>query len=289
MSVGGLGTVLNTIGQVGGIINTAQDIFGSKPKRPQTHYINLAGSSAVGQTELAEEQAGLAREQWNTYQRYFLPLEKEQAAEAQRDLGLFRTLKDAAVEEGLSGLRRRAPLESRLYSEALAGVEPDIQGVKNRAGADVAQSFDKVRDEAFSRQRSFGLQPARFAYLNRITDIEQAAAEASARTMAGRAERERADALSRSLLSGALSAANGIPNIPSSALSPVEADRIAAGAAGRALDLYSSAGKSYSAGVDDLSRVVALNQEFSNSIGGLSRSSFPSINFGNIGSLLNFP
>lgn len=269
MSISGLGTVLGTIGQVGNVISTAQGLFGPKSSSTQTRYINLAGSAVQDQSELAEEQADLAREQWEIYRRDFLPLERERAEEARRDLGLFRPLKEAAVREGLSDLRRTAPLESRLYREALEGIEPDIMGVKGRASADVAQSFEKVREKALSRQREQGSQPARLSYLNRITDIEQASAEAAARTLAGRAERDRADTLSRNILTSTLSGVDGIPNIPASALSPADADRLAIAAANRALTLYGSAGQGLSRSVLDISRVLDAGEDLKGFTGGI--------------------
>jgi hypothetical protein len=123
----------------------------------------------------------------------------------------------------------------------MQGVEPDIDRAVSDASAQVRKSFAKVRDRADREAQSQGFQPARLSYLDRITDLDQAASEASARTAAARAEKARAEDLSWRRLNNAMSIQRGLPSLPASSLAPVTASGLGSEAAARAADLMRSA------------------------------------------------
>ena len=238
------GAIGKTLGNIGGVVNTIRGLSGGGSGRT-TRYINMAGQSAGAQADIAREQARLAREQWATYKNNFLPLEKAQAAETARDMNMFRPLKQAAVNESLAGLRRIAPLESKLVSDALKQAEPDIAGATADASAQVRKSFAKVRDKAARDARSIGLQPARLGYLGRLTDLSQAASEASARTMAARDEKARAEDVSWNRLGAAIDAHRGLPSLPASSLGPANYGGLGSKTADRAIGLLRAANAGY--------------------------------------------
>lgn len=247
------GAIGGTIGNIGGIVNTLQGLSGSG-SRQTTRYINLAGASSEAQADIAREQADLAREQWDTYKNTFLPLERTQVAETARDIRLFNPLKEAAVNEGLAGLRRIAPVESKIVDSALRGEEPDIAGAKAGASAEIKKSFDKVREQNRREAQSMGLQPARLGYLDRLTDLSQAASEASARTMAARNEEARAEKAAWDRLAAAADMHNGLPSVPSSSLAPADYTGLGAQTASRAMGLMQSAASGYGNAASGYSR-----------------------------------
>lgn len=235
-----LGSIGGAIGNVGGIVNTIRGLTGGDSDQSSS-YIRLAGQSAADQAGIAREQARLAREQWETYKNSFLPLEKQQAQEAARDMRLFRPLKEAVAAEGLSGLKRMAPLESKLMSQAISGIRPDVRGAAAGASAQVKQSFAKVRDQNSRGAGKSTPNHGGLAYLDRITDLSQAASEAAARTAAARDEKARAEELSWERLKQAMNLGRGLPSAPASSLAPAGSAGLGADTASRAAAMMSSA------------------------------------------------
>lgn len=166
-------------------------------------------------SELAHSQVDLAWDQWNTYKRTLGPVEEAAAAqamrdmgllgplreaqvsEAMRDLGLYRPLKEAAVNTAVGSMRRFEPLESAVVADALEGVRADPSRAAGRAAMDVRASFAKARQGEGRKLASMGLDPARLAWMGRSSTLEEAAAEAAARTRAAESEVLRAETATR--------------------------------------------------------------------------------------------
>lgn len=205
----GIGGVLSGAGNLLGAVlsyQQAQDAAQSS----ETFY-EQAGQAGQAQTMLSQAQLDLAREQWDRYKRLYGPLEEAAAREYQAELDLYRPLKQAqadaarkdlatfghvkevAASEALGRLGLYRPLEQSLVAEAMQGVDADVAGARGRAAADVRQSFASARDAARRKAQGLGLDPSRLAHLEALGDLEQAAAEAAARTRAGRLERQRAE------------------------------------------------------------------------------------------------
>jgi len=235
-----IGDAAGALGKIGGALTTIRGLTGSGYGQ-SSRYMNLAGNAASAQADIAREQARLAREQWQNYKDNFLPLERAQAAEAARDLAMYRPLKEAVVAEGLAGLRRIAPLEQKLFDDAMEGDSADIPGATAEAAAQVQASFAKAREQAGRDAEKMEAQPERTAYLDRITDLSQAASEAAARTVAARDEKARAENFTWEKLGQAMGAHQGLPSPPSSTLAPQDARGISADASARALGLMREA------------------------------------------------
>lgn len=250
MSLSGVGSVLQSVGNIAGAVSS----FGGGRGSGTARFVIPAATPASAQSEIAEEQLRLAREQWELFQRDFLPLEREQAQEAKRDIGLFRPLKEEAVNQGLSSLRLSAPVEARFFREAERGATPRINEVRAEAAADVAQSFDQARARSLRDARRLGLSPARMVSLNRLTDIEEAAAQAAARTRAAVDERERARRESQELLQRAVSVRSGLPSVPTGALSPTSGRGLSATSVNSALGLFNAASRGFGQSVSTLSQ-----------------------------------
>jgi len=167
----------------------------------------LSGQSA----ELARRQADLAWDQWDTYKQTLAPLEQEAARQAVRDLGLlaplreaqvgealrdvelYRPLKEAAVTSTVRSMERYEPLEDMVVQDALSGERADPLRAAGRAAADVRASFAKARQGEERKLASMGLDPARMAWMGHSSAMEEAAAEAAARTRAAETETDRAE------------------------------------------------------------------------------------------------
>lgn len=174
------------------------------------------------QAALAREGAGIARrqvdlawDQWDTYKRTMgpveeaaarqalrdmeslAPLREAQVSEAMRDLGLYRPLKEVAVGTAVRSMARFEPLEAMVVQDALAGSEADPLRAAGRAAVDVRASFAKARQGEARKQASMGLDPARLAWMGHSSAMEEAAAEAAARTRAAEAEIQRAETATR--------------------------------------------------------------------------------------------
>ena len=192
-------------------------------------YYDQMASAAQAQTGISQNQAKLAREQWERYKSLYgpaetdmvreyrndislyRPLKQTQVEDAIKDLSLYRPLKEAMVNDSMARLARLRPIEEQLARDAVEGVQPDVAGAMSRASADVHSSFAKQHAADKRRTMGLGLDPAMGAYMDRLGGLDEAAAEASARTLAAERERDRARDQTLALRSSAL----GLRSLPS--------------------------------------------------------------------------
>ncbi len=165
--------------------------------------------------EAAQSQVDLAWDQWNTYKQTLGPLEaaaarqavndmdllaplrEAQVSEAMRDIELYRPLKEATVGAAVRSTQRYEPLEEQAVRDALSGVRADPERAAGRAAVDVRASFAKAREGEERKLSSMGLDPARMAWMGHSSSMQEAAAEAAARTRAAETEIQRAETATR--------------------------------------------------------------------------------------------
>ncbi|EMG39158.1 hypothetical protein PCS_00044 [Desulfocurvibacter africanus PCS] len=171
--------------------------------------LSQAGAAA------AQSQVDLAWDQWNTYKQTLGPLEaaaarqavsdmgllaplrEAQVSEARRDIELYKPLKETSVATAVRSMQRFEPLEAQVVQDALAGVQADPTRAAGRAAVDVRDSFAKAREGEERKLSSMGLDPARMAWMGHSSSMQEAAAEAAARTRAAETEIQRAETATR--------------------------------------------------------------------------------------------
>lgn len=135
-----------------------------------------AGNSADAQLRLAEEQAALAREQWDTYKETYQPFIEDQLDDARED----REFYEAQIR----------PIEQQQIDSVNDDREEFAAG---QAAADIDKQYDIAREGEARRLQSYGVDPssARSIGDNRRSANEMAAAKAAVVNNARIDERDR--------------------------------------------------------------------------------------------------
>ncbi len=216
----------------------------------------------------------------------YQPLKEAQVQDALQDLETGREVKDAQSRQLLRNLDLYAPLVEQYAKAAAQGEEADTGQVMSLASADVAQAFARQRDSNQRQTAGRGLQPGQAAFADLVMDVEEAAADAAARTRARQTEKQRTEDESKAMLGSALSllapSTAGSPASASYALQPASfaslsssysapaAPNLAAGVGGT--DFSSLSAPSYGLPSSPLSSVSALLSDAGDYYGQLAHS-----------------
>lgn len=172
---------------------------------------------AERQQEMAEEQWGLAREIFVPYERMMVEANKSlidpnkalmelRLSEGARDIEADRPLKDLMREQRMMEMSTSAPLVSKFYEEAGAGV--DVGAREAGAEADVVGEYANVAESVRRNLARSGtaLTGARHENLMKAIALDRAKTISGARTSA----RQQAETESFSRLAAAMQARSGV-------------------------------------------------------------------------------
>ncbi len=175
---------------------------------------DAATAASDRQAAIAAQQAQLARDQWDYYKDIYQPLEKSLVSEvnprARPSAG--GGMAGAAAQVMGDGSGAGGSGEGLYDTEAqwranttplshISEINPDYQGVADRASSDVASSFDKSAEIGNRNMYRLGLNPnsGNALALNRLSDIERARADAGSQNSARENERRYTDSANTSI------------------------------------------------------------------------------------------
>ena len=169
--------------------NLAQVGMGAYSAYQASQAADTANQLYEVSSDLAKEQAQLAREQWERYKQIYGPLEEQQVAAQQALIDTTLPLQlewYGAMGQDIDLYNQYRDLERKFFDESMKGISPDE--LAGRYSADVEKGFGLQRDQLTRNLSRYGINPNSGKFTSAMTDLarDEALAKAGARTKAYR-------------------------------------------------------------------------------------------------------